>query len=64
MVLFHIFSNDLDDGAERIVSKFADDTDLGGVVDIAEGDAAIQRDHNRWEKCAERNLMKFHMDKH
>lgn len=38
-------------------------TDLGGVVDIAEGGAAIQRDHNRLEKCVG-NLMKFHMDKH
>lgn len=53
-VLFHIVSNDLHDAPECTLRKFADDTDLGGVIDIAEGGAAIQRDHNRLEKCDER----------
>lgn len=43
-VLFNTFINDQHSGAEDILSKFAGDTKLGRVADMAEGPAAEQSD--------------------
>lgn len=63
LVLFNILINALDDWIVSTLSKFANYTKLGGIIDAPEGCAAVQRDLDSMESWVERNQMRFNKNK-
>ena len=62
-LLFVMYINDLDEGVVNWISKYADDTKIGGVVDNEEDFQSLQSDLGQLEKWAERWQMEFNADK-
>ena len=62
-LLFVIYINDLNENLAGMVSKFADDTKIGGTVDSEEGYLGMQRDLDQLGQWADEWQMEFNLDK-
>eukprot|EP00061_Rhincodon_typus_P003539 g20325.t1 len=63
LLLFVIYIDDLDENIEGMVSRFVDDTKIGGIVDSEEGFLRFQRDLDQMGQWAEKWQMEFSLDK-
>ena len=62
-VLFNLYINDIDDGIESFVQKFADDTKMARVVEEEDDALALQRDIDAMMEWAWKWEMEFNLDK-
>ena len=62
-LLFVIYINDFDENVQGMISKFADDTKIGGIVDIEEGYQKLQQDLDQLGKWAKKWQMEFNIGK-
>eukprot|EP00061_Rhincodon_typus_P012675 g38565.t1 len=62
-LLFMIYTNDLEENVAGLISKFADDTKIGGVVGSEEDCQRIWQDIDELEAWAEKWQMEFNLDR-
>uniref|UniRef100_A0A8D2LR81 Reverse transcriptase domain-containing protein n=1 Tax=Varanus komodoensis TaxID=61221 RepID=A0A8D2LR81_VARKO len=62
-ILFNLFINDMEEGVNSLLIKFADDTKTGAVATTEEQVLQIQKDLDRLWKWAGDNRMAFNVDK-
>ncbi|KAF7235279.1 RNA-directed DNA polymerase from mobile element jockey, partial [Varanus komodoensis] len=62
-ILFNLCINDMEEGVNNLLFKFADDTKTGAVVTTEEQVLQIQKDLDRLWKWAGDNRMAFNVDK-
>ncbi|KAJ7400834.1 rna-directed dna polymerase from mobile element jockey-like [Pitangus sulphuratus] len=58
-VLFNISVDDLREGIKCTISKFVDDTKMGGSVNLVKGRRALQKDLDRLDRGAKSNGRRF-----
>eukprot|EP00061_Rhincodon_typus_P007614 g29472.t1 len=63
LLLFVIYINDSDKNVQSMISKFVDDTKIGGIVDSEKGYQKLQQDLNQLGKWAEKWQMEVNIDK-
>ena len=62
-LLFIIYINDLDVGINSNISKFADDTKIGRVMNSTEDNIVLQKDLDQLVEWSEKWQMKFNIEK-
>lgn len=63
LIQFNLFINDQDNRIECTMSRFGDDTEMGGVAAMLESHATIQRDLVKWRKMGWQEHTKFNKTK-
>ncbi|PKU49660.1 rna-directed dna polymerase from mobile element jockey-like [Limosa lapponica baueri] len=63
-VLFNIFISDIGSRIKCTFSKFVDNTNLSGAVDMPQGQGAIWKDLEKLKKWAHVNILRFNKAKY